>query len=212
MPIKVAITDDHPLIIKGLQDVINANQQLELCGVYSSGTELLEGLSRQLPDVLLLDIQLPDKMGNELCRIIHKQYPTVAILALTNMDTVYYVKEMMQHGCMGYLTKHTDEEILTQAIIQVFNGEQFIEPALKQQLIDSALQKRNQSKYPQLTQREKEILQLIAHEYTNQQIADKLFLALRTVENHRLNISQKLNSKNTVGLIKTALRMGLIEP
>jgi len=212
MSIKIAITDDHPLIIKGLMDVINANPHFELCGVYTSGADLLNGLSHQVPDVLLLDIQLPDKMGNELSRIVNKQYPKIAILALTNMDTIYYLKEMLQHGCMGYLTKHTDEAILTQAIMQVYNGEQFIENGLKEQLADSILQKRNQLKSPQLTQREKEILQLIAREYTNQQIADKLFLALRTVENHRLNISQKLNCKNTVGLIKTALRMGLIEP
>jgi len=212
MSIKVAITDDHPLIIKGLKDVINANPLLELCGVYSSGADLLNGLAQQVPDVLLLDIQLPDKMGNELSRIVNKQYPQIAILALTNMDTIYYLKEMLQHGCMGYLTKHTDEAILTQAIIQVYNGEQFIEAGLKEQLADSILQKRNQLKSPQLTQREKEILQLIAREYTNQQIAGKLFIALRTVENHRLSISQKLNSKNTAGLIKTALRMGLIEP
>jgi len=212
MSIKVAITDDHPLIIKGLKDVINANPLLELYGVYSSGADLLNGLAQQVPDVLLLDIQLPDKMGNELSRIVNKQYPQIAILALTNMDTIYYLKEMLQHGCMGYLTKHTDEAILTQAIIQVYNGEQFIEAGLKEQLADSILQKRNQLKSPQLTQREKEILQLIAREYTNQQIAGKLFIALRTVENHRLSISQKLNSKNTAGLIKTALRMGLIEP
>lgn len=212
MPIKVAITDDHPLIIKGLQNVINANPELELCGVYSSGKELLDGIDRQLPDVLLLDIQLPDQMGNDICSIILKKYPKLAIIALTNMDTVYYVKEMIQHGCLGYLTKGADEATLTQAIIQVYNGEQFIEAGLKEQWMDSMIQKRNQARSPQLTQREKEILQLIAHEYTNQQIADKLFLALRTVENHRLNISQKLNSKNTVGLIKTALRMGLIEP
>jgi len=212
MSIKIAITDDHPLIIKGLMDVINANPHFELCGVYTSGADLLNGLSKQVPDVLLLDIQLPDKMGNELSRIVNKQYPKIAILALTNMDTIYYLKEMLQHGCMGYLTKHTDEAILTQAIMQVYNGEQFIENGLKEQLADSILQKRNQLKSPQLTQREKEILQLIAREYTNQQIADKLFIALRTVENHRLSISQKLNSKNTAGLIKTALRMGLIEP
>jgi len=212
MSIKIAITDDHPLIIKGLMDVINANPHFELCGVYTSGADLLNGLSQQVPDVLLLDIQLPDKMGNELSRIVNKQYPKIAILALTNMDTIYYLKEMLQHGCMGYLTKHTDEAILTQAIMQVYNGEQFIENGLKEQLADSILQKRNQLKSPQLTQREKEILQLIAREYTNQQIADKLFIALRTVENHRLSISQKLNSKNTAGLIKTALRMGLIEP
>ncbi|MBS1687588.1 MAG: response regulator transcription factor [Bacteroidetes bacterium] len=212
MSIKVAITDDHPLIIKGVKDVINANPQFELCGVYSSGADLLNGLLQQVPDVLLLDIQLPDKMGNELSRIVNKRYPQIAILALTNMDTIYYLKEMLQHGCMGYLTKHTDEAILTQAIMQVYNGEQFIEDGLKEQLADSILQKRNQLKSPQLTQREKEILQLIAREYTNQQIADKLFIALRTVENHRLSISQKLNSKNTAGLIKTALRMGLIEP
>ncbi len=211
MQIKVAITDDHPLMISALQNIINSNPDFELCGAYTTGVSLLNGLAQSVPDVLLLDIQLPDKMGNELVRIISKKHPKIAILALSSMDTMFYVRDMMQHGCMGYLTKNTDETTLATAIKQVYSGEQYLEEEVKQQLVNNIFQKKTQSKSTPLTEREKEILQLIALEYTNQQIADKLFIALRTVENHRMNITQKLKCKNSVGLIKTALQMGLID-
>ncbi|HXS35426.1 MAG TPA: response regulator transcription factor [Flavipsychrobacter sp.] len=211
MSIKLVITDDHPLMINALQNIINSNPDFKLCGAYTTGMSLLAGLTQSTPDVLLLDIQLPDKMGNELVRTISKKYPKIAILALTSLDSLFYVRDMMQHGCMGYLTKNTDETTLATAIRTVYNGDQYLEEGIKQQLVSNIFQKKAQSKATPLTEREKEILQLIALEHTNQQIADKLFIALRTVENHRMNITQKLKCKNSVGLIKTALQMGLID-
>lgn len=211
MSIKVAIADDHPVVLKGLQNIINFYEHVELYGSYTSGQELLEGLTIKLPNVLLLDIQLPDKTGNELARIISKKYPDIKILALTNMDSEFHVKDMMEHGCSGYLTKHTDEATILTAIEKLFAGETYLEPAL-QKVLDTSISNKNKKaqKLVPLTQREKEVLQLIALEHTNQQIADKLFIALRTVENHRLSITQKLGAKNTVGLIKIAIQMGLI--
>ncbi|HVX00917.1 MAG TPA: response regulator transcription factor, partial [Candidatus Babeliaceae bacterium] len=101
MSIKVAIVDDHPVVLKGLQNIINFYSHIQLYGFYSTGNELLEGLKTKQPDVLLLDIQLPDKTGNELVRIISKAYPSIRILALTNLDSAFHVKDMMQHGCLG---------------------------------------------------------------------------------------------------------------
>ncbi len=211
MNIKVAITDDHPLVLKGLQNVILFYDHLELAGCYSSGAALIEGLASQQPDVLLLDIQLQDTTGNELVRVITKKYPLIKILALTNVETKFHITDMMQHGCMGYLTKHIDEATLVKAIETIYDGEHFVEEKLKAVLLNSMIGKdRQTSKMTPLTQREKEILQLIAAEHTNQEIADKLFIAIRTVENHRMSIIQKLGAKNTVGLIKSAIELGLI--
>jgi len=211
--IKVGITDDHPLVVKGLQNVLSAYPHLVVSHTYATGEELLAGLRREQPDVLLLDINLPDKTGNELIRVISKKYPGIRVLALTSIDSSFHVKDMMQHGCMGYLLKNADAEMLVQAIERVYAGEEFLEPELKDRLLRSMLKIKKQAEHirPTLTRREKEILQLIAGEYTSQEIAQKLSLSQRTVDNHRFSLLQKLHAKNSIGLVKSALQLGLIE-
>lgn len=214
MSIKLAITDDHPLAINGIRNMLEPYKQVEIIAVYTSGDALLEGLKNEQPDVLLLDILLPDKTGKELVPIILASYPAVRILTLTSLDASTHVKGMMRRGCLGYLLKNTDESTLIQAIEQVYRGLEFIEPSLKEQMLHNILKGKRQHESnaaPMLTQREKEILALIVAECTSQEIADKLFLSLRTVEGHRLNLIQKLDVKNTVGLVKMAMQMGLVE-
>ena len=116
MPIRIAITDDHPLVIIGLTQVLSQHAHIAVEGKYHSGAALLAGLEQTLPDVLLLDIQLPDMQGNELARIISRKYPSVRILALTSLDNTFHAKDMLQQGCLGYLLKNTDPQILVQAI------------------------------------------------------------------------------------------------
>ncbi len=213
MPIKVVITDDHPLAIGGIENMLRAHDHIQITGAYTSGAALLAGLVQEQPDVLLLDILMPDQSGQDLAEIISKKYPRVRMLALTSLDAPYYVRGMMRRGCSGYLLKNTDQETLIKAIEEVHQGREFIEPALREQMIYNTLKgKRSHPSppIPVLTQREKEVLQLIIEEYTSQEIAEKLFLSLRTVEGHRLNLLQKLDAKNTVGLVKTALQMGLV--
>lgn len=207
MCIKVAITDDHPVVIKGLLNVLNDVQDIEVCDTYSSGAELLEGLNYKQPDVLMLDIQMPDKTGNELVRIIHKKWPGIKVLAFTSMDTTFHIRDMLQHGCTGYITKNTNPATLLTAIRQVHSGEPYVETHLQELLLRNITGTNNID----ITRREKEILQLIVEEYTSQDIADKLFISLKTVESHRFSLFQKLNVKNSIGLIKTALQMGLID-
>ncbi len=212
MHIKIAITDDHPMVINGLEKMLYYHKQIEILATYTSGKDLLEGLEKQLPDVLLLDIQLQDTTGNELVRIISKKYPGIRILVLTSLDNTFHLKDMLQHGCLGYLRKTVDQSILLQAIEAVYNGDEYIEPHLKNQLVNSLIKnKKNINVLPTLTKREKEVLQLILAEHSNKQIADKLFLSERTIENHRFNLQQKLNVKNTLGLMKVALQMGLVD-
>ncbi len=212
--IKIMITDDHPLAINGLQNIIRFYPHIEIMGAYTSGAELLEALKHGQPDVLLLDIILPDINGKELATIITRQYPGVRMVALTSLDAPSHVEGMMRRGCTGYLLKNTDQHTLIQAIEQVHRGEPFMDPFLKEQLVHNMLRIKKNTEIvaaPVLTQREKDILQLIVAEHTSQEIAEKLFISLRTVENHRFNLLQKLDAKNTVGLVKVALRMGLVE-
>lgn len=209
--IKIAITDDHPMVVNGIRNMLYYYKHIEICNTYNSGTALLEGLQKDQPDVLLLDIQIPDKSGNELARIISATYPHIRILAISSMENSFHVKDMMQHGCLGYIVKTAEANVLVEAIETVYAGEEYIDPALKEQLLSSLLKSKKQTDNANmLTRREKEILQLIAAAHTSQQIADELHISVRTVDNHRFSLLQKLNVKNTVALIKTALQMGLI--
>lgn len=210
--IKVAITDDHPLVINGIEKVLTNYPYFKLTGTYENGETLLAGLARQQPDVLLLDIQMPGKSGEELARIIRDTYPAVKILALTGFDTPVYVRSMMQNGCKGYLLKNIDQKILIEAIEAVYRGEQYIESSLKEELVNNMLKLKSsrQPALPDLTPREKDVLILIVEECTSQEIAEKLFLGKRTVEKYRLQLLQKLQVKNTAGLVKVALKMGLL--
>ncbi len=205
--INVAIVDDQVIILNGLQKILAEAAHINVSALYNSGDELLEGLEKAQPDVLLLDIQMPGRSGIELAAIISKKYPAVKMIALTNVDVLTQMKQMLQKGCLGYLLKDVSPEILINAIETVNNGEQFLNENLKKQLLSSLS---GQDDKQLITRREKEILKLILEENTNQDIANKLFLSLRTVENHRNNLLQKLNVKNTAGLVKVALQEGLV--
>lgn len=212
MSIQIAIVDDHALIVQGLQRLVEHQADIDIVAIYTSGKMLLAGLEIQLPDVLLLDIQLPDRSGNELVRLIHKQYPELKVIALTSMDTIFHLKDMMQHGCKGYVTKQAGAGILIEAIRTVYAGAEYIEADLEKRWMKSLLKSaKEQAIQTPLSRREKEILKLIAAEYTNQEIAEKLFLSQRTVESHRYSLLQKLNVKNTAGLLRIAIQMGLVE-
>lgn len=214
VPIKVSVVDDHPLAISGVENMLRPFKHIEIISTYTSGALLLEGLTKVQPDVLLLDILLPDQSGQDLAEIISKTYPKVNILALTSLDAPSHVKGMMRRGCKGYLLKNTDQDTLVTAIEKVYNGEEYIEASLKEQMLHNIIKgKREHLSNPKivLTEREKEILTLIVNEHTSKEIADKLFLSLRTVEGHRLNLLQKLDAKNTVGLVRIAMQMGLID-
>jgi DNA-binding NarL/FixJ family response regulator len=213
MLIRTAIIDNHPVTIHGVQSMLQPYEHIQLIDTYTSARALLEGLKERQPDVLLLDIMLPESSGRELAEIISAQWPGVRMLALTSLDAPSHVKSMMRRGCAGYLLKDTDAETLAQAIQQVYEGKEFIEPVIKEQILQNVLKyrKNNADAFPKLTQREKEILTLIVQEHTSQEIADKLFISLRTVETHRFSLLQKLDAKNMVALTKIAMQMGLVE-
>lgn len=211
MSIKVAIVDDHPFIINGVKNVLSFFKHIEVQATYHNGKALMQGLQKEQPDILLLDIQLPDISGNDLMRTISKEYPQVRTIILTSVDNTYHVRDIIRNGAKGYILKSTDDNILIEAIEQVYDDKEYIDPVIKEQLLASMLHNKSSSVKPELTRREKEILKLIIAEKTNQEIADELFLSLRTVEHHRYSILHKLDAKNTVGLVKKAIDLGLIK-
>jgi DNA-binding NarL/FixJ family response regulator len=210
MSLKLAIADDHPIVANGIRSILRDVPDITITDIYSNGHSLLNGIKERQPDVLLLDMQLPDISGPELATVILKNYPQVRILILSSTDVLLMVKKMLKLGCMGYILKDSDDLTILKAIETVQNGGQFLSPVLQQQLVEDMFRtKKTDRKTTTLTRREKEILQLIVHEHTNQEIADKLFLSLHTVENHRISLLHKLAVKNTAGLVKVALETGL---
>ncbi len=212
-PIKISIVDDHMLVIGGMEKFISRYPQLELTSTYSNGAALMEGLQTCQPDILLLDIQMPGKTGEELLPVIRKKYPSVRIIALTGYNTPYYIQTMMANGCDGYLLKNTGEDDLIEAIETVYDGNKYIEKSIKEDLLFSILkqEKRGMMVKSRLSSREKEILRLIMEENTSAEIAERLHINIRTVERNRLNLMLKLQVKNTAGLVKLTIKQNLLD-
>lgn len=211
--IQVAITDDHLLIINGINDLLSRIDGILLSASYLDATATRNGLEKSVPDVLLLDINLPDGDGIQLCHELTRKYPSMRIIALTTYNQNVLVKNMMRNGASGFLIKNISAEELESAIRTVHRGEQYIQPEIKESLLRDSLgtpEPRTMFR-PKLTRREKEVLGLIMDEFTTQEIADKLFLSPKTVETHRLNLLQKMGVRNTAGLVKEAINQGLLE-
>lgn len=212
MNIQVSIADDHPMIIDGLQSILPFYPHIQLIGCYTNGMTLLSGLEIQIPDVLLMDIQMPDITGDELTPIILKKYPTLKILVLTNFDSALYANNMFKRGAHGYLLKTADRTTLIRAIETVYKGNEFLEEDMSAKIREMDIQDRNSTfSKTTLTPREKEILQLIVDGLTAPEIARKIFLSLGTVANYRTSIMLKLDVSNTASLVKRALKLGLAQ-
>lgn len=212
MKTKIAIADDHKLVVAGLQHLLEDTAGIEVTGTYNNGRELLAGIAISLPHVLLLDIHMPGQTGDELAEIIGRKYPEVKIIAVTNQDNIHYLRTMLKKGVKGYVLKTAPEETLLQAISSVMAGDIFTDPALKDLLdADAANAKRHQSSMPVLTRREKEVLQYLTKNLTSQQIADDMGISKKTVESHRQSLLIKLDVNNAAALIIKSIQLGLID-
>lgn len=207
--IRAVICDDHPVVAGGIKTLLEKKGTIQVLAIYYSAEELLSNIKTSAPDILILDMQLPDGGGPDTAKQVLKANPHTQILVFSSSDTLYLVKKMLQAGCGGYALKNTDDLILIKAIETVAAGGRFLSPELEKALLDDSF-KNKAAKKLTLTKREKEVLDLIVQEHTNQEIADKLFLAVSTVELHRTNMLQKLGVKNTAGLVRVAIQTGLV--
>ena len=210
--IRLLIVDDHKIVINGIRTVVKDQPDLQFVGFALSAEEALVWLHENLADVVLLDIQMPGKDGIELCKTLKKEFPRMKIIGLTSFSQVSFISEMLRNGADGYLFKSTSEHELLDAIRTVHKGEQYLSKEVNDRMIAKAMFKtRSDSSFiPKITRREKQVLGLIAEENTTQEIAQKLFLSISTVETHRMNLCSKLDARNTAGLVKKAIKFGLI--
>ena len=210
METKIAITDDHEMVLQGIASMLENTPEIAISGTYKNASETLEGISKVQPDVLLLDINLPDINGIDLSKQLLKKYPDLKIIALTNFEDISFIKRMLKNGVHGYLLKNTDKLELLTAITQVLSGEVFLQVDLHKKLLGQTKTASDNGLKPKLTRREHDVLIAISEELTTQEISEKLFISPKTVETHRMNIMSKLGAKNSVGIIKIAIEKELL--
>lgn len=206
MAIKLFIVDDHFMVIEGIHSLLQNEKDIEWMGHAGNAASCLAFLQHQKPDVLLMDINLPDKSGIDLCREVKELYPAVNILGLSTFNQQSFIEKMMNNGASGYVIKNATQQELMEAIHTVAKGKPFLS-------FDAAMALRkpdNQNDTPVITRREKEVLELIADGMTNNEIAQKLFISSTTVDTHRKNLLTKFEAKNTASLIRIAAQLKII--
>jgi DNA-binding NarL/FixJ family response regulator len=210
--IKVLVADDHAIVRAGLRALIAAEPSLELAGEAAGGYEAIDLVEKTHPDVLVLDISMPDLDGIAVVKKVKPRYPDLRILILTVHEDEALLREAIRAGASGYVLKRAAEAELVSAIRIVMRGDLYVDPAMLRSLLleEKSIRSELQPVEP-LTPREIEVLKLIVQGYTNRQIADKLCISVRTVEGHRANLCGKLGLRSRVELVRYAREHDLIE-
>jgi two-component system response regulator NreC len=217
MKIRVLIADDHVVLRSGLKLLLDSQTDIEVVGEASDGIEAINKTLEINPDVLIMDITMPGQNGIDAIREIKNQLPSVAVLVLTMHEDKGHIIEAFKAGASGYIPKKAADNELVNAIKTVHKGESFIYSSLTKDLINEAVYGNNPEEavkseiHEQLARREIDILELVAQGYTNQQIADQLFLSIKTVETYKARIMEKLNLSSRVELVRFALQHGLLD-
>lgn len=206
--IQLTIVDDHPVVIEGLQRLLGSKDYLNVAGTFTSGADFLNFMKGNRTDIVLLDISLPDMNGMELCKEIKKRAPGTCVLVLSNHSERSIIMQMLQNGASGYLLKNASADELLNCISEALAGQITFSNEIKQIIARPSAHELKE--VPQLTRREKEILNLISDGMTTPQIAEKLNLSQLTIETHRRNLLQKFDVNNVAALIKVAVQQGLV--
>jgi two-component system, NarL family, nitrate/nitrite response regulator NarL len=206
--IKVILVDDHHIILDGLTSLLETDPQFKIIASLESAEQVLELLQQDQPDILLTDYSLPGMNGLELFKKVKGQYPKMKVAILSMHDETSIVRNILKEGVHGYLLKNIQQFELRNALKQIHLGYPYVSPEITRIMMTELNQP--EQKRDLLTEREREILKLIAKEYSNKQMADKLFISERTVETHRKNIFRKTNTNTLVGLIKFAFEHNLV--
>lgn len=214
--IRIFIVDDHQLFIDGLKSLFATEEQFVVVGCANNGKEALQFLETTPVDVVLVDIEMPLMNGFDTASYIIKKHPSIKIIALTTHDEKSIIRKMIEVGASGYLLKNIDKSTLLEAINTVLDGRLYFSSEITVSLnsMTDPVEKLTANRDPaldQLSAREVEILVQIANGKSNTKIAEELFLSPKTIDTHRTNIMQKLNINNVVGLVRFALKNGLVE-
>ncbi|MCB0698288.1 MAG: response regulator transcription factor [Chitinophagales bacterium] len=205
---KIVLADDHHILLDGLKAMLEKHDGFEIAGLYDTGQQLLDALPQTQPDIALVDINMPGMKGPELTQKIKESYPNIQVITLSMYDDAAHIMEMIEAGVSGYLLKNVNDKELVEAIEQVKAGKMYFSSEVSEKITSLVIQqqkKLEQPERPKLTDRELEVLKLIAEEYSNAQIAQELFISERTVETHRKNMLRKTGNKTVVGLIRYAI-------
>jgi two-component system response regulator NreC len=211
--IKVLLVDDHALFRQGIRALLANSEYAEIIGEAADGRDALDKVRQLSPDVVLMDIGMPGMGGLEATRRIMKDNPGVKVLVLTQYEDTEYILTMLRAGAKGYIAKTATAVELATAIQTVRRGESYLYPSAATALVEEYLLRVSGEKneYERLTDREKEVLQLVAEGRANREIAERLFISVKTVLRHRTNVMDKLGFHNRTELIKYAISKGLIE-
>jgi len=213
MPIQLAITDDHTLFRTGLKLIFSEIQDIEVAVEAANGRELIDALKDKPVDVVLLDLEMPEMNGKETLEALRLDFPEVKVLMLTMFNNEEYMIHFMQAGASGYLLKDAEPSEVEAAVRKVANGGTYLSEEVSQALLNRLDKVKTTApdlgKQHNLGERELEVLHLICQEFTTQEIADKLFLSIRTIESYRKRLLEKSGARNTAGLVKFAMENGL---
>lgn len=213
--IKILLADDHQMFLDGLSSLLSQLKKVEIVAAVNSGDEALCKLKQLSPDLVIVDLNMPVMNGLETTKSIKKLYPHIKVLGLTMENDLDSVTGLLEAGASGYVLKNTGKAELEQAIGQVMKGEPYLSQSISAQLAQSLLQnfqqkKETQNELSSLTEREIEILKMIALENSNTEIAEILFISPKTVETHRKNLMRKIGVRNSLGVYKFAIKHKLI--
>ena len=203
---KVAIVDDHPMVAEGIQSILESYDDIDVVATLSNGRELIDNLNTLAPDVILMDLNMPELGGLSATEIVLEQRPQTHIVILTMHDNAEYIASALSHGAMGYLLKDVPTDEIKLAIDTVMMGEQYLCTGAK-----GSIAPKQGGAREALTEREQTILLELAQGKSNKDVAQALEISVRTVETHRKNIKRKLGISSTAGLTRYALEHGVLQ-
>lgn len=212
--IRVVLVDDHAVVRAGIQAMLETLNEIEIVGQASNGRDALSLVKQQLPDLMLCDISMPEMNGLEATARIVKEFPNVRVIILSMHTSEEYVWQALRAGATGYLLKDTDAVELDLAINSVLNGKTYLTSSMSMQVVETYMQRMGgeETVADVLTPRQREILQLIAEGKALKEIAKLLYISIKTVESHRTLLMDRLNIHDTPGLVRYAMRIGMISP